>query len=168
MAISEKTTTTRREEIVNACEKLYKTMSFREITLKEISEETSFSRPSIYNYFATKEEIFLALFEREYDRWNDSLEEIHRGKRNLSGHALAEKLAKSLAERPQLLKFRPDMTGGQIRDFIYAFFPFMFGIYPYTEVTEKQKKAMEQADVDFELQTAKDIIFRFIMNFFNN
>ena len=53
MAISEKTTTTRREEIVNACEKLYKTMSFREITLKEISEETSFSRPSIYDYFAT-------------------------------------------------------------------------------------------------------------------
>lgn len=206
MAISEKTTTTRREEIVNACEKLYKTMSFREITLKEISEETSFSRPSIYNYFATKEEIFLALFEREYDRWNDSLEEIHRGKRSLSGHALAEKLAKSLAERPQLLKllsmnlydmeansrlecltrfkhsygksmenvkrlllkFCPDMTGGQIHDFIYAFFPFMFGIYPYTEVTEKQKKAMDQADVDFELQTAKDIIFRFIMNFFNN
>jgi hypothetical protein len=70
--------------------------------------------------------------------------------------------------RRLLLKFRPDMTGGQIRDFIYAFFPFMFGIYPYTEVTEKQKKAMEQADVDFELQTAKDIIFRFIMNFFNN
>ena len=55
MAISEKTTTSRREEIVNACEKLYRTMSFREITLKEISEETSFSRPSIYNYFATKE-----------------------------------------------------------------------------------------------------------------
>ena len=55
-----------------------------------------------------------------------------------------------------------------VRRFIYAFFPFMFGIYPYTEVTEKQKKAMEQADVDFELQTAKDIIFRFIMNFFNN
>ena len=94
MAISEKTTTTRREEIVNACEKLYKTMSFREITLKEISEETSFSRPSIYNYFATKEEIFLALFEREYDRWNDSLEEIHRGKRSVEfmGNRITEKV----------------------------------------------------------------------------
>ena len=44
----------------------------------------------------------------------------------------------------------------------------MFGIYPYTEVTEKQKKAMEQADVDFKQMSAKDIIFRFIMNFFNN
>ena len=206
MAISEKTTTARREEIVDACEKLYRTMSFREITLKEISEETSFSRPSIYNYFATKEEIFLALFEREYDRWNDSLEEIHKGKRSLSCHALAEKLAKSLAARPQLLKllsmnlydmeansrlecltrfkhsygralenmkrlllkFRPEMTGGQIHDFIYAFFPFMFGIYPYAEVTEKQKKAMEQAGVDFEQLTARELIFTFIITFFNN
>ena len=203
MVISEKKTTTRREEIINACEKLYQTMSFREITLKEISTETSFSRPSIYNYFKTKEEIFLALFEREYNRWNDALEEIYRGKRSLSCHALAEKLAKSLAERHQLLKllamnlydmeansrlecltsfkraygaalenmrrillkFRPNMTGNQINDFIYAFFPFMFGVYPYTEVTEKQKKAMEQAGIDFNQQTAKEIIFTFIINY---
>jgi AcrR family transcriptional regulator len=78
MAKSEHTAANRREEIVTACEKLYQTMSFREITLKEISEATSFSRPSIYNYFATKEEIFLALFEREYDRWNAALEAVLR------------------------------------------------------------------------------------------
>ena len=41
----------RREEIINACEQLYRTMSFREITLKEIGKITSFSRPTIYNYF---------------------------------------------------------------------------------------------------------------------
>ena len=39
----------RREEIINACEQLYRTMSFREITLKEIGKITSFSRPTIYN-----------------------------------------------------------------------------------------------------------------------
>ena len=66
----------RREEIVNACEQLYQTMSFKEITLKEIGKVTSFSRPTIYNYFKTREEIFLALFEREYDRWNEELETI--------------------------------------------------------------------------------------------
>ena len=43
----------RKKEIVAACRKLYKTMSYREIT-----------RPSIYNYFETKEEIFLALSKR--------------------------------------------------------------------------------------------------------
>ena len=37
----------KREEIVDACEQLYQTMSFREITLKEISKITSFSRPTI-------------------------------------------------------------------------------------------------------------------------
>ena len=40
-------TVSRKEEIVNACEKLYQIMSFKVITLKEISVETSFSRPSI-------------------------------------------------------------------------------------------------------------------------
>ena len=63
----------RREEIINACEKLYKTMSFKQITLKEIGNIVPFSRPTIYNYFKTKEEIFLALFQREYDLWNESL-----------------------------------------------------------------------------------------------
>ena len=47
-------TNARKEEIINACEKLYKTLSFKEITLKEISTETSFTRTSIYNYFRRK------------------------------------------------------------------------------------------------------------------
>ena len=38
----------RREEIVGACEKLYQTMNFKDITLKEIGREVSFSRPTIY------------------------------------------------------------------------------------------------------------------------
>ncbi len=44
----------RREEIVAACRKLYETMSFKEITIKEIGARTSFTRTSIYNYFETK------------------------------------------------------------------------------------------------------------------
>ena len=39
----------RREEIINACEQLYQTMSFKDITIKEIGNVTSFSRPTIYN-----------------------------------------------------------------------------------------------------------------------
>ena len=35
-------TAARKEEIINACEKLYQTMSFKDITLKEIGNETSF------------------------------------------------------------------------------------------------------------------------------
>ena len=93
----------RRDEIVAACEQLYQTMSFKDITLKEISSVTSFSRPTIYNYFQTKEEIFLALFEREYDRWNEDLEKILSSDKVFSRAELAEQIAKSLERRTQLL-----------------------------------------------------------------
>ena len=94
----------RREDIVNACEKLYQTMSFKEITLKEIGNEVPFSRPTIYNYFETKEEIFLALFQREYERWNGELAAVLEGDAALTRQELAEKLAGALANRRQLLK----------------------------------------------------------------
>ena len=71
---SEELTNARKDEIINACAALYETMSFREITLKEIGRQTSFTRTSIYNYFQTKEEIFLALLQREYEAWISDLE----------------------------------------------------------------------------------------------
>ena len=190
----------RREEIINACEQLYQTTSFREITLKEIGKITSFSRPTIYNYFETKEEIFLALFKREYDRWNEQLTAILDQNERLTKVELSDKIAQSLADRPQLLKllamnnydmeansreellvsfkqsygrslhlmsmllmsmlltkFCPEMSVADIQNFIYIFFPFMFGIYPYTSVTEKQKQAMKEAGIDYVYQTVYEL-----------
>ena len=94
----------KREEIINACEQLYRTMSFREITLKEIGKITSFSRPTIYNYFETKEEIFLALFQREYERFADDLDALCRREATLPLESLASELARALENRPLMLK----------------------------------------------------------------
>jgi len=187
----------KREEIINACEQLYQTMSFREITLKEIGSITSFSRPTIYNYFETKEEIFLGLFQREYDRWNEDLTAILEGNETLTKKELADRIAGSLAGRGQLLKllsmnnydmeansrqellnsfkrsyggsmrrmcmllekFCPDMGANDIRNFIYTFYPFMFGIYPYTAVTEKQKTAMKEAGIDYVYQSVYELTY---------
>ena len=188
-------TAARKEEIISACEKLYQTMSFKDITLKEIGSETSFSRPTIYNYFQTKEEIFLALYEREYNRWNIELTDILENNDTLTKEQIAEKIASSIANRQQLLKllsmnnydmeansrtelltsfkvaygesmknvcriltkFCPEKTVQDIQDFIYVFFPFMFGIYPYTTVTDKQRDAMKQANVDYVYQSIFEI-----------
>lgn len=188
-------TAARKEEIISACEQLYKTMSFKDITLKEIGNVTSFTRTSIYNYFQTKEEIFLALYTREYDRWNEDLQGILNENVKLSKKQLSKKIASSIAKREQLLKllsmnnydmesnsrpellvsfkvaygeslrniqkilkkFCPDMNEADIKSFIYVFFPFMFGIYPYTTVTDKQREAMNKANVDFTYQTIFEI-----------
>jgi AcrR family transcriptional regulator len=187
----------KREEIINACEQLYQTMSFKDITLKEIGNVTSFSRPTIYNYFHTKEEIFLALYEREYDRWNADLEKIGDSDQNYSGQQIADMIARSLEKRAQLLRllsmnnydmeensreellvsfkraygrslanFRKilekhcsGISGTEVERIMYVFFPFMFGIYPYAEVTAKQKDAMTEAEVDYKYQSLYEITY---------
>ena len=195
--VTQEQITQKREEIINACEKLYQTMSFREITLKEIGNITSFSRPTIYNYFETKEEIFLALFQREYDRWYEDLITILNSNEQMTKAELSDKIASSLSGREQLLKllsmnnydmevnsrqelltafkqsygrsmqlmcmllekFCPDMSVTDIQNFIYTFYPFMFGIYPYTSVTEKQKTAMMDAGINYVYQTVYELTY---------
>lgn len=196
----------RREEIVGACEQLYQTMSFKDITLKEIGNVTSFSRPTIYNYFHTKEEIFLALFEQEYDRWNADLKDILDSDRKYSGQQLADLIAKSLEKRAQLLKllamnnydmesnsreellvsfkkayglslqyFREilgkhctGMSNAEAEQILYVFFPFMFGIYPYAEVTAKQKAAMKEAEVEYQYQSIYEITYNCLVRLLEN
>ena len=58
-----------------------------------------------------------------------------------------------------LKKFCPDMTEEQISSFIYVFFPFMFGVYPYTAVSEKQRTAMKEAEINYVYQSIYDITY---------
>ena len=190
-------TNARREEIIAACETLYQTMGFREITIKEIADYTSFSRPSIYNYFETKEEIFLALLQKEYERWIADLEAVISTHETMSPVEIADALARTLEKREQLLKlmsmnhydmetnsrmerltefkeayggslnavdrllrtFLPNMTLEERQAFLYSFFPFIYGIYPYAVVTDKQKKAMDRAKVGFSYHSIYELAF---------
>lgn len=180
-------TNSRREEIITACRKLFQSMSYKEITIKEIAVETSFTRPSIYNYFESKEEIFLALFQKEYESIAEELDLLCQRKEALSLEDLASALAQALDKRSMLLKllsmnlydmeenvrlerlvefktayrdfissvdgclrkFCPTLGEQSIHTFLYSFLPFMFGLYPYTMATDKQKAAMERAGLDF-------------------
>ncbi len=195
----------KREEIIDACAELYEKKSFKEITLRDIAGATSFTRTSIYNYFQTKEEIFLALLQREYDLWNEDLSAILQKNQSLSADGFADNLARSLEKRERLLKLMSmnhyDMEGssriqnltefkrsygqsirlvtdciqkffsqkvGGAQNFIYVFFPFMFGIYPYTFVTGKQREAMKRADADYVFMSVYEITFACVKNLLDN
>ena len=58
-----------------------------------------------------------------------------------------------------LKKFCTDMDDTEVKNFIYTFFPFMFGIYPYTSVTEKQRTAMKDAGIDYIYQTVYELTY---------
>ena len=118
-------TQARREEIISACAKLYETMSFKEITIKEIAAFTSFTRPSIYNYFQTKEEIFLALLQREYEAWTADLDALQPTGDEPHREELAEKISRTLEQREDLLKLLSmnlnDMEGNSRMEHLAAF-----------------------------------------------
>ena len=58
-----------------------------------------------------------------------------------------------------LEKFAPEMDQAARQRFLYAFFPFIYGIYPYTSVTEKQKEAMALAGIPYVFQSAYDLTY---------
>lgn len=194
---SEALTHARREEIIDACAALYETMSLREITIKLIGARTSFTRTSIYNYFETREEIFLALLRREYEAWTADLDALPA---QPDAAALADALAATLERRGTMLRLLsmnlydieansrvenlaafktvyaasmqavrrllarsgPALSGPAAERFLYAFYPFLFGIYPYTTVTPKQQQAMAMAGVEYPRLSVCEITRNFV------
>lgn len=185
----------RREEIIDACEKLYKEIGFKNVNIKLIGENISCSRTSIYNYFETKEEIFLALVEREYLSWNEELSKICERDIKTSIDDFIEMIVSSLSKRKILLKlismnmyemeenssyesvksYKTAYTESvnlfkkclikllnyneeEATDKAFTFFPFMIGIYPYSAVTEKQKKALTELKFKYNYYNVEELI----------
>ena len=189
-------TLARRGEIIAACAELYETMSFKEISLKDIAQKTSFTRTSIYNYFITKEEIFLALLQREYEEWLTALHTLCvQAAGGMTVSAFADAMAATLDARRRLLKITtmniydmeansrpeklaefkrvfgasltavedclsaafPSLSPEQRSAFVYAFFPFIYGLHAYTEVADKQRQALADAGVDFHYHSVSEL-----------
>lgn len=193
-------TNKRKEEVIDACEKLYQSKGFHDITIKNISKETSMSRPSIYNYYETKEEIFLALLIREYKKWTEDVHGLTDSQDSMLPDELAHALARTLASRIIMLKisamnlyeieensreerliefkvvFResleavseclkkllPGLSDSRMEEIRYAFFPFMYGIYPYVYPTDKQKYAMDEAKLPYTQTTIEELTYNFL------
>ena len=180
---SDALTNARKEEIIDACAALYETMGFRDITIRDIGAKTSFTRTSIYNYFQTKEEIFLALLQREHEAWSADLDAIAQRDAPQSAAEFADALAHTLEKRSCMLKLMSmnlyDMEvnsrlenlvafkrsyAGALQAVTYAFFPFLFGVYPYTSHTDKQLEAMKLAHVEYTHYSIYELIKSFVTN----
>ena len=94
----------RRQEILNAFFKLYETHVFGDIHVKTISEETSFTRATIYNYFKNMDEIFLSAYQQEYVLWAKDLRAIGQRSTPMSHAQLADAIAHSLETHERMLR----------------------------------------------------------------
>jgi len=191
----------KKNEIIDACAKLYETTSFRDVSIKEIGKLTSFTRTAIYNYFSTKEEIFLEILIRDLDSWSDALNDIKGEGVGLTLDEAADGLAASLATRVRMLgllsmnlaeiqdncrednlhefeavysrtldalkgvlkRLAPDIKEEETGAFICAFYPFLYGIYPYFAANIKREEGDTKVCVPCQCKCVK--IFDLVGNF---
>ena len=88
MAYSEEERKIKKRQILNATAALLVEKEYQQIAVREIAEKLTISKGTLYNFFTSKEDIFLALYKVELESWlqelalvftsGDSLEEILR------------------------------------------------------------------------------------------
>ena len=73
----------RREAILEAAARLMEEQAFDAVTMARVARAAGIAKGTTYLYFRTKEELFLALLEEEYDGWFDAV------RQGLAGLALS-------------------------------------------------------------------------------
>ncbi len=93
----------RRQGILAAAARLWASTPFTALSMAQVAREAGLAKGTLYLYFRTKEELFLALVEGELLAWFEDLDEaLGQGRGDLAHEDLSLLLARSLASRPRL------------------------------------------------------------------
>jgi AcrR family transcriptional regulator len=93
----------RKKEIINAASKIYDLLGYNGVTFTSISEHTKFTRPTIYKYFNTKEEILLKILLSDMYEWISVLIKSFKLNKIYSVNEIAEIWAKSINNNFRLM-----------------------------------------------------------------
>ena len=161
----------RQQEIIRACEELYETMEYEDISIKEIAKSTSICRSNIYN------------------SWTEDIREAMDREEQPGREAYCRNIAGTAALHPRLLKlmavhyitiekncslekltafkhaihpfqetmeevltrYFPKAPREKIQNFIFLLLSLVQGIYSMTSLCEKQVKAMQEVNPDYRM-----------------
>jgi AcrR family transcriptional regulator len=73
-AIKDEQKQERRQTILDHAWRLFQGTPYQQITISEVAERAGLAKGTIYLYFKTKEELFLALLEQQLAAWFDELD----------------------------------------------------------------------------------------------
>lgn len=94
----------RMDEIVSAAGEIYDESGYENITFTAIGEITNFTRPTIYKYFSTKEEILLKLLSTDLDIWSKNLLSSFKLNTIYNVKQISKIWTKSYSTQPRLLE----------------------------------------------------------------
>ncbi len=174
-----------QENIKDVTKKLILKNGYLNVNISEVSKLTQIKRGMIYNYYKTKEDIYLDIF---IDEINDYIDNINTYDiKNVNNEQFTNILVNNLCDNQLLLILIPIFTtiiepnatlnsliefkkqykqfmaifqnifkehfNDENDEYIYQtiimFFGLIQGLAPMGTITEKQKKAMEEAQIDY-------------------
>ena len=87
------------------------TITLNAFTVGEVANRTKLSKPAIYNYFPTKEEILLELYRDLLRSWIDSFsQKISTVSGNIDKTTFDEFFVETFMDKPLLAKLTPQLT----------------------------------------------------------
>ena len=89
----------RRTSIMNAALGLWANSSYRAISMNDVAEAARVAKGTLYLYFETKEHLFLALLEEQFDAWFENLDSALSGAGEWDAARLSRVLCASLENR---------------------------------------------------------------------
>ena len=144
----------RQKEIIDACDAIYRKNGYAAVNIKAISGITSISRPSIYNYYKTREEIFLDVLKQDYLKWEKELKSHYKRKPRMNKKEFGAFLTKLITRHEKYLELvtvyiHPIEVNSRLEKLtsfkvvMHGFFETLLqGIHKYfPHTTEQQKQA---------------------------
>ena len=97
----------RRSAILEAAAGLVERRNFASITMSELARHCDLAKGTLYLYFKSKEELFLAMLEQELVQWFDSFGAELARQEAMDADTFGRILARSIAERRKLVDLLP-------------------------------------------------------------
>lgn len=97
----------RREAILAVASRSLGRRQYARVTMAEIAERCGLAKGTLYLYFGTKEELFLAALELELAAWFDRIGEQLLAKGRTDPRSFAEIVVRTLAARETLIDLLP-------------------------------------------------------------
>jgi AcrR family transcriptional regulator len=103
-AIKDEDKLAKRQVILTAAMQIFRRTSYNEVTMSAIADKTKLAKGTLFLYFPTKEELFLALMEEQLAEWFDAVDAELDSLDENSIPAIAALFANSLDERAEFTR----------------------------------------------------------------
>ena len=89
----------RREAILATAWDMFQTMPYSAIVMNDVAKQMNLAKGTLYLYFKTKEELFLALLSQQFSAWFDDLDQRLAAIPNSTRQAVVSAIGDSFAVR---------------------------------------------------------------------